>query len=279
MAMRDKSSALRRLERVYGEITSVEGVLRGVAKAGITGKIAATDLYTRSLDLQNLGGFPMLEHIGSLVAQRVSLDGASRVLDVGCGMGGPGRYLADHFGSIVIGIDLLPERIKAAATLTETVGLANRVTYRQADATDLPFSDAAFDQAWMLDVSIHIADKVPLFRELARVLKPHGLLVMHEQMGPLPPAMRPVARRSPYIAPSLIQTLRYMGRAGFRLLVWHDTTRTVLNWFETRRAGLVRRRDETEDRYRRRLVPFTAYAQALGEQGSQTGIVIAERAA
>jgi len=210
----DKTCSVRRLERFYGEMTSVDAVLRGLGKDGASGKVAAADLYTRSLDVQNLGGFEMLERTAALAAESAALDGTSQVLDVGCGVGGPGRYLADRFGCTVTGIDLLPERIQVAAALTKMVGLTKRVAYRQADATDLPFSDAAFDQAWMLDASVHVADKGALFRQLARVLKPQGLLVMHDHIGPLPPAMRPVTRRAPYIAPSLPQMLRYIERGS-----------------------------------------------------------------
>lgn len=279
--MSDKTSALGRLERFYSELTSVDGVLRGLAKEGVAGTVTAADLYTRSLDCQNLGGFEMLGRIAALAAEHAALDGTSRVLDVGCGVGGPGRYLADRFGCAVIGVDLLPERIQAAATLTQMVSLTERVTYRQADAVDLPLSDATFDQAWMLDASVHVADKKGLFRELARVLKPQGLLVLHDHIGPLPASMRPVTRDAPYIAPSLLQMVRYSEGAGVRLVLWRDTTQMVLEWMESRSEELARRREEAAAtdpaRHERRLAYRTAYIQAL-RTGMRTGVLIASRA-
>jgi ubiquinone/menaquinone biosynthesis C-methylase UbiE len=84
-------------------------------------------------------------------------------------------------------------------------GMSDRISYRVAGASDLDFEDDSFEQVWMLDVSMHIRDKQALFAEIARVLSPDGLLVMHDQTRPLPKAMRPVMRQAPYIAPSLPQ--------------------------------------------------------------------------
>ena len=274
----------RRLHSFYAELTSVDAILRALARdRPEAGPVTAADLYTRSLDCQNIGGFAMLERHATLAAEYSSLDTGKRVLDTGCGLGGPGRYLADRFGCSVTGIDVLPARVQAAATLTELVGLGNRVAHLQVDATSLPFSADQFDQAWMLDVSIHIANKAMLFGELARVVKADGLLVLHDQLGPLPPAMRSVTRRAPYIAPALPQLLRYIEGAGFRVLTWRDTTDTALAYVQKRREGLLqgveRGTRAAQRRHQRRLAMITAYIEALGKQGSRTGILIARRTA
>ncbi len=46
----------------------------------------------------------------ALVTEYRALGAGQRVLDAGCGLGGPGRYLADRFGCAVIGVDVLPAR-------------------------------------------------------------------------------------------------------------------------------------------------------------------------
>ena len=280
----DHTRVSRRLESFYGEITSVDAMLRALAHPGPEeGKVTAADLYTRSLDCQNLGGFALLERHAALAAEYSALGAGQRVLDAGCGLGGPGRYLADRFGCSVTGIDVLPARVQAAAALTELVGLGDRVAYLQVDATRLPFPAHQFDQAWMLDVSIHIANKAVLFGELARVVNADGLLVLHDQLGPLPPAMRSVTRRAPYIAPTLPQLVRYIEGAGFRVLTWRDTTDTVLAYMQGRREGLLQAVERgtraAQRRRQRRLAATTAYIEALGQQGSRTGILIARRTA
>src|SRR5262245_7242702 len=130
----------------------------------------------------------------------------------------------------------------------------------------------------MLDVSIHIANKAALFTELARVVQVDGLLVLHDQMEPLPPAMRPVTRRAPYIAPALPRLLRYVERAGYRVLTWRDTMDMVLTYMQGRREDLLQgmeRGTRAARRRQRRLAMITAYIEALGQQGSCTGFLIA----
>jgi cyclopropane fatty-acyl-phospholipid synthase-like methyltransferase len=62
------------------------------------------------------------------------------VLDIGAGIGGAGRYVAQTYGSIVTGIDLTAEYCDVANLLAQRVGLASRVSVRHASALDLPFA-------------------------------------------------------------------------------------------------------------------------------------------
>jgi cyclopropane fatty-acyl-phospholipid synthase-like methyltransferase len=278
---------LRRLSAFYGEVygdtTSVPEVLRILGRSGRkSGSVKPADLYTRSLDCQNHGGYEMLRQIAAAAAVYGALRDGMRVLDVGCGVGGPGRFLADRYGCRVIGIDVVPERVKRATALTKLTGLARRVNHRQADATALPFANAAFDQVWMLDAGVHVRDKAALFGQLARVLKPGGLLVLHDQLL-LPPAMRPVRRRVPYFAPTLTQLLRYLENAGFRLLAWQDTTAQTLAYMQQRQKGRLEQALQSATtaadrrRYQRSLQLRNAYVEALSFQGSRTGVLIGER--
>jgi cyclopropane fatty-acyl-phospholipid synthase-like methyltransferase len=78
-------------------------------------------------------------------ARKITLTQDSRVLDIGCGLGGPARYLANSYGCRVDGIDLTPELIETGQVLTERCGLSGRVVLRIGDALDLPYPDEAFD--------------------------------------------------------------------------------------------------------------------------------------
>jgi hypothetical protein len=64
---------------------------------------------------------------------------------LGCGIGGPARYLAATFGCRMTGVDLSPDFIDAATCLTARCGLSDRVTFHVGDALHLPFEDAVFD--------------------------------------------------------------------------------------------------------------------------------------
>jgi SAM-dependent methyltransferase len=219
--------------------SSADELLTFLRTAGVdVDHVEARDLYTRDLDCHNLGMYRMLEVIADIAADYGAPTAHQTVLDLGCGVGGPGRFLVDHFGCSVVGVDLLPLRVEIAEALTATTGLSDRISYRVDEATSLSLDDASFNQVWMLDVSMHIRAKRALFGEIARVLEPGGLLVMHDQTGPLPSAMRPVMRMAPYIAPPLPQLVRYVEDSGMRMLTWRDTTDRVVEYFVGMRALL-----------------------------------------
>src|SRR5215475_3427635 len=105
---------------------------------------------------------------------------ADHILDVGSGIGGPARYFAQRFGCRVTGIDLTAEFCDIARVLTRAVGLADRVAFDEGNPLALPFADASFDGAYSMNVSMNIADKAALFREIRRALKPGAWFVLSE---------------------------------------------------------------------------------------------------
>ena len=114
------------------------------------------------------------------MADMVNLYTTARVLDVGCGLGGTARHLAEEYQCSVIGVDLTEEYVTAGTRLTELVGLSERVELRHASALDLPFEDDRFDIVWTQHVQMNIADKNRFFSEIARVLKPGGCFLFHD---------------------------------------------------------------------------------------------------
>jgi len=114
------------------------------------------------------------------VAELSSLKASDLVLDVGCGLGGSARYLAEHYKCKVMGIDLTQEYIFVGTKLTELVNLGDRVELRQGSALDLPYDDASFDIVWTQHVQMNIADKNRFYSEIIRVLKPGGRFLFHD---------------------------------------------------------------------------------------------------
>lgn len=103
-----------------------------------------------------------------------------RVLDVGCGIGGPCRMLADEFDCIATGIDLSGEFIATAQKLSALVGLEDTTSFIQGDATDLPFADQSFDLVWTQHVQMNVEDKVRFYGEIARVLDGSGTFLYYD---------------------------------------------------------------------------------------------------
>jgi MPBQ/MSBQ methyltransferase len=120
------------------------------------------------------------------------------VLDVGCGIGGSSRILAQDYGFVVTGVTISPNQVRRAQELTPPE-LA--VQFQVDDAMALSFPDASFDAVWSIEAGPHMPDKAIFARELLRVLKPGGLLVVadwnqrDDRQTPLNGWERPVMRQ------------------------------------------------------------------------------------
>ena len=108
------------------------------------------------------------------VAELANLKASDLVLDVGCGLGGTVRHLAEQYKCHVVGVDLTEEYISVGKKLTELVGLSDRVELCQGSALEIPYEDRKFDVVWTEHVQMNIADKNRFYSEIARVLKPGG---------------------------------------------------------------------------------------------------------
>ena len=116
------------------------------------------------------------------LSAQIDLPRGARVLDVGCGIGGASRYFAQERGWRLDGIDLTPEYVEVAGSLSRRVGLADAISYHKASASALPFPAATFDGAYMLHVGMNIADKRTTFAEIRRTLKRGGVFVIYDVM-------------------------------------------------------------------------------------------------
>jgi SAM-dependent methyltransferase len=101
-----------------------------------------------------------------------------RILDIGCGIGGPARWIAAKIGCHVPGVDLTPEFSEAAVALNAACRMADCVTIHNGSALDLPLPDAVFDRAYSQNVVMNTADKRQFYREAFRVLRPGGVLAL-----------------------------------------------------------------------------------------------------
>lgn len=101
-----------------------------------------------------------------------------RVLDIGSGLGGIDVLIARDYGAAeIVGIDVEPQLISAAAELAAAQGLAERIRFQLVSPGPLPFPAASFHVVFSKDAMVHISDKQMLFTEVMRVLMPGGAFI------------------------------------------------------------------------------------------------------
>ncbi len=225
----DVSDAVNRHYAGGGDL--VRAIADGLAAAG-------KDLaHLTTADLRAVDEFHIRGHKATLeLAGLLGLSATSRVLDIGSGLGGPARALAETYGCHVTGIDLTAAFCAAATALSGWVGLSDRVDFVEGDATALPFADAAFDAALTIHVAMNIAAKDRMYAEARRVLKPGGRFVVYDVLQgeggavlyPVPWARE--ASISHLATPEAMPAL--LAGAGFRVLDVRDSTEESHLWFE-----------------------------------------------
>ena len=112
----------------------------------------------------------------------LALDGLT-VLDIGCGVGGVDRVLAEDYGCRVIGFDIVALLIDIGRARMAEAGLAARVDLRLVEPGPLPLDAAAVDVVFGKDSWLLIEDKPAFFAEVLRVLRPGGILAASEWLG------------------------------------------------------------------------------------------------
>lgn len=169
---------------------------------------------------------------------------ADHILDIGSGLGGPARCVANRFGCRVTGIDLMPEFCEVARHLSRLLDLERSTVFTVADALSMPFAAGSFDGAYSVNVSMNIADKAAFYQEARRVLKPGAWLVLCEIArgeGPAvdyPTAWAASADSSFLSSPE--ETLLGLNAAGFEVTSFRSTLEEM-RAFGARSRALVQR--------------------------------------
>jgi ubiquinone/menaquinone biosynthesis C-methylase UbiE len=117
------------------------------------------------------------ERLTAIVVDKLRVEPECRVLDVGCGQGRPAVAVAKVTRAQVIGIDINERALAAAAAHASAEGVADLVVFERCDALRLPYAGSSFDAVLAFESTPH-CELMPLFQQIARVIKPGGRVVI-----------------------------------------------------------------------------------------------------
>ena len=134
-------------------------------------------------------------------------------VDLACGGGGPGIWIAERTGASLVGIDFAPSAIEAARSLAERRSMSARVRFDVADATATGLPSASVDAIMSIDALMFI-DAQKAATEIARILKPDGVLIVTAAEALIEP-----------FTPTIVRDYRpIFERLGFRTILHEELT-------------------------------------------------------
>ncbi len=143
------------------------------------------DLLAEIGHTKHIGGMTATARLIELIDPRAG----EEVLDVGCGVGIGAVFLASHFRCRVLGVDITPRMLERAQERAARHEVSELTEFRTGDMHDLPFASNRFDAAMAESVLTFSVDKVAVINELARVVRPGGMVAFTEAIWVrLPPA-------------------------------------------------------------------------------------------
>jgi SAM-dependent methyltransferase len=152
------------------------------------------------------------------VAQALDLAPGQTLVDLGCGRGGPGLWLAREAGVWLVGVDFSPVGVDQAARRAALFGMAHRARFVVGDLTCTGLAQASADAAVSIDAFHFAADPAAAAGEARRVLRPGRRLVLTNWQPKVPDDARLPAR----LRIDWPQVLRSAGFTDIEMDAWPE---------------------------------------------------------
>ncbi|KAI1433350.1 sterol 24-C-methyltransferase [Xylaria sp. CBS 124048] len=114
------------------------------------------------------------------LAHQIGIKEGMKVLDVGCGVGGPAREIAKFTGAHVTGLNNNDYQIQRATHYAHKEGLSNQLAFVKGDFMQMDFPDNTFDAVYAIEATVHAPKLEGVYSEIYRVLKPGGIFGVYE---------------------------------------------------------------------------------------------------
>ena len=114
------------------------------------------------------------------LGEAIGLRPGMRVLDVGCGVGGPQRALARKFGASIVGLNINDYQLGKCSAYNSKAGLDHLCSILHGDFLNIPAEDESFDAAYHIEALCHAPDKAAAYAEIFRVLRPGAVFTGYD---------------------------------------------------------------------------------------------------
>ncbi|ODV92187.1 hypothetical protein CANCADRAFT_83603 [Tortispora caseinolytica NRRL Y-17796] len=114
------------------------------------------------------------------LAYKMNIQAGMKVLDVGCGVGGPAREIARFTSANVVGLNNNDYQIERAQYYSKTAGLENQVTFAKGDFMNIEFDPETFDAVYAIEATVHAPSLEGVYGQIYKVLKPGGVFGVYE---------------------------------------------------------------------------------------------------
>jgi sterol 24-C-methyltransferase len=158
-------------------------------------RLIVTSYYNLATDLYEYGwgtsfhfgrfayGEPFYQAIARhehYLAHQMGLKENMKVLDVGCGVGGPAREMVKFAGVNVVGFNNNDYQIQRATRYAQKEGLSDKMSFVKGDFMQMSFPDNSFDAVYAIEATVHAPSLEGVYSEIFRVLKPGGIFGVYE---------------------------------------------------------------------------------------------------
>ena len=153
--------------KLYNNVDRIFNELREIGKS-----------TSSTLLVEDLTKFDQLHYHGTdaidIFIEKLEINEKTKILDVGSGIGGPARYIANKTGAEITAIELQSDQNNLAKDLTKKCGLSNKVSHICGDILDYDFKNQTFDAVVSWLTLYHIANHEILLKKLFDLLNPNG---------------------------------------------------------------------------------------------------------
>jgi sterol 24-C-methyltransferase len=114
------------------------------------------------------------------LAHRIGITEGMKVLDVGCGVGGPAREIVKFTGANVVGLNNNDYQIERATHYAQKEGLSDKLSFVKGDFMQMSFPENTFDAVYAIEATVHAPSLEGIYSQIFRVLKPGGVFGVYE---------------------------------------------------------------------------------------------------